>query len=201
MTEVDHILELCSQSTLTRASELREAGISATAISRAVEQGLLIRVGRGLYQRADAEIPEGIQLAETSKLYPKLRIGLVSALAFHEVTDELPRQIWGVIPHGGWKPRAAYPKIKAVRMGEPHYSSHVEHHEIAGVSVPIYSLSKTLADCFRLSRLVTRSIAIDALGRTIRDGKSTPSEVSAVAQEHNAWSVMQPYLEALAING
>ncbi|MGB3455591.1 MAG: hypothetical protein WBA35_04460 [Litorimonas sp.] len=48
---------------------------------------------------------------------------------------------------------------------------------------------------------MTRSIAIDALGRTIRDGKSTPSEVSAVAQEHNAWSVMQPYLEALAING
>lgn len=201
MTEFENILQQSSERSIVRASELRKAGISGTAISRAVERGLLLRIGRGLYQRPDADIPEDIQLAEAAKLHPSLRIGFISALAFHNVTDEMPRQVWGAIKHGAWKPSSDYPKIKAIRMSEFHYSEHVEQHQIAGVSVPIYSLPKTLADCFRLPRVVTRSVAIEALGRTIREKKSTPSQLSSVARDHGAWDLMRPYLEALTING
>lgn len=201
VTEFENILQQSSDRSLIRASELRKAGISGTAISRAVERGLLLRIGRGLYQRPDADIPENIQLAEAAKLHPSLRIGFVSALAFHDVTDEMPRQVWGAIKHGAWKPSSSYPKVKAVRVSEFHYSEHVERHQIAGVSVPIFSLPKTLADCFRLPRVVTRSVAIEALGRTIRNKKSTPSEISMVARNHGAWAVMRPYLEFLTING
>ena len=72
---------------MMRAQDLREAGISAQTIARAVETGEIERISRGVYQKRGSEIEENQILAEAAIRVPKGVIALVSALAFQFVND------------------------------------------------------------------------------------------------------------------
>ena len=185
---------------ILRAYELRQAGISAPAISRAVADGELVRIARGLYQRVGAELSAHQSLAEASKLVPKGVIALTSALAFHELTDQMPRKVWVAISPRDWAPVTSYPPIRITELPEKYMTQGVEKHRISGVDVPIFSVVKTLADVFR-SRAVDRSIAIEALRAALRNRKATPAEIVQSAQDGGAWRIMRPYLEALVSDG
>lgn len=192
---------LLDSRSMMRAQELREAGISAQTIARAVEAGEIERISRGVYQRRGSEIEENQILAEAAIRVPKGVVALVSALAFHGLTDQMPRRIWMAIGASDWAPVQAYPPMRMVRFTEPYLRQGVEHHMIAGLQVPIYSVPKTLADLFRNSKLVDRSVAVEGLRAAIEQRKATPSAIAQGAKAGGAWKIMQPYLEALTANG
>ena len=200
-TQREQIIAYMKRHSLVRARDLRAIGISATAISRAAKEKIIVRIGRGLYTRIKLDADIHIQLAEVAKRYPKLNICLMSALSFYGVTDQMPRKIWGAIKAKGWQPKSDYPKIRTVRFREPYYSGGLTHHVIAGIDVPIYSLEKTLADAFRNPKLVDRSITIEALKASLAERKTTPQKIAEAAKIYGAWSRMSPYLEALTANG
>jgi predicted transcriptional regulator of viral defense system len=200
LTQADRLRDLLDTRTMMRAQELRDAGISAQTIARAVEAGEVERIARGLYQKRDAKIEENQILAEAAMRVPKGVVALVSALAFHDLTDQMPRRIWMAIGRSAWAPVQAYPPIRTVRFTEAYLCQGIEHHEIAGVSVPVYSVPKTLADIFRNPKLVDRSVAVEGLRAALQQRKATPSAIAQGAQAGGAWKVMQPYLEALTSN-
>jgi len=92
-TQKDRQLAYLTQHEIARAFELREMGIRTTTVSRAVEAGDVLRIGRGLYQAADAETDLHMNLSEVAKRVPKAVICLLSALAFHGLTDQFPRKV------------------------------------------------------------------------------------------------------------
>lgn len=186
---------------MMRAGELRTAGIGPQTIARAVEEGELERISRGLYQRRDADIEEHQILAEAATRVPKGVIALTSALAFHGLTDQMPRRIWMAIGPSDWSPVQSYPPLRIVRFTDRYLRQGVEHHVIAGVDVPVYSISKTLADAFRNPKLIDRSVAIEGLRAAIEQRKATPSVIAEAAKAGGAWKTMRPYLEALTANG
>ena len=61
------------------------------------EKGLVLQLSRGLYQLPDAASDTNHALAEAAKLVPKGVVCLVSALAFHQLTDTIPRSVWMAI--------------------------------------------------------------------------------------------------------
>lgn len=193
--------DLFAAHSMMRAGELRAAGIGPQTIARAVEEGELERISRGLYQRRDAEIEEHQILAEAATRVPKGIIALTSALAFHGLTDQMPRRIWMAIGVSDWSPVQSYPPLRIVRFTDPYLRQDVEHHAIAGVSVPIYSVPKTLADMFRNPKLVDRSVAVEGLRAAIEQRKATPGAIAEGAKAGGAWRIMRPYLEALTSNG
>lgn len=201
IAQQDRLIRHLEQRSPARAQELRDAGVAATTISRAVEAGLVLRIGRGLYQLPDTEPDPHAALIEVAKRAPKSVICLTSALAFHEVTDLLPRKVWIAIGAKDWSPKIDYPSIRVVRLREPYLSSGVERHIVGGVELKVYSVTKTIADAFRLPKLVDRAAAISALKTALRDRKATPGEFAAAARENGAWKQMQPYLEALTADG
>ncbi|NCP48625.1 MAG: transcriptional regulator [Sphingomonadales bacterium] len=192
---------LLDSRSMMRAQELREAGISAQTIARAVEAGEIERISRGIYQKRGSEIEENQILAEAAIRVPKGVIALVSALAFHGLTDQMPRRIWMAIGASDWAPVQSYPPMRMVRFNERYLRQGVENHIIAGLEVPIYSVPKTLADLFRNSKLVDRSVAVEGLRAAIEQRKATPSAIAQGAKAGGAWKIMQPYLEALTFNG
>ena len=115
LTQRDRMIRLLETHTLARASELRAVGIAATTISRAVEDGDVIRVGRGLYQLPDSDMDAALTLAEASKRVPKGTICMISALAYHGLTDQMPRKVWMAIGASGWAPSIEYPKTPKPR--------------------------------------------------------------------------------------
>ena len=101
----DRLIDHLTHHGLARANELARSGVSATTIARSLAKGDIVRVGRGLYQLADAELDIHGTLAEVSKLAPKGVICLVSALAFHDLTDQIPRRTWIAIGTSDWAPK------------------------------------------------------------------------------------------------
>ena len=199
-TQRDRLADLLQTQPIVRAYELRQAGITPSMISRAVADGDLIRIARGLYQRFDGELSAEQSLAEASKLVPKGVIALTSALAFHELTDQMPRKVWMAISPRNWAPVTSYPPIRITEFPDKYMAQGIEWHRISGIDVPIFSVSKSLADVFR-SRAVDRSVAIEALRSALRNRRATPAEIARSARDGGAWKVIQPYLEALVSDG
>ena len=195
------MLAFLVQHSPARARDIKDIGISATAISRAVADGEVIRIGRGLYQLPDAEPETHTALVEIAKRVPKAVICLVSALSFQGLTDQIPRKAWVAIGARDWEPKIEYPRIRVVRFREPYFSQGIETHTISGVDVRIYSVPKSIADAFRNRKLVDRSVAIECMKSALESRKASPGDLAAAAQENGAWTQMKPYLEALTSNG
>lgn len=197
----DQLRALIAGRSILRAQELRDHGIAGATIQRALDHGDLVRIGRGLYQDPDAEIDTDLTLAEIAKRIPRGVIAMVSALAWHGLTDQMPRRTWVAIGRSDWSPVPGYPPVRIVRFSDRYLSQGVEHHLISGIDVPIYAVAKTLADIFRNGRLVDRSVAVEGLRAALEQRKATASDIAEAARVGGAWKIMRPYLEALTFNG
>ena len=197
----EQLKSIISGQPIVRAQELRNAGIAGSTIQRALDDGDLVRIGRGLYQDPQCDIESDQTLAEVSKRIPKGVIAMVSALAFHGLTDQMPRKTWVAIGTSDWSPVPSFPPARIVRFADKYLHQGVEQKVISGVDVPVYSAAKTLADVFRNGRLVDRSVAVEGLRAALDQRKATPSEIAEAARAGGAWRIMRPYLEALTFNG
>jgi len=186
---------------IARLAEIRQAGITAATVSRLEREGVVTRLGRGLYQLADAAIEGNHTLAEAAKRVPNGVVCLISALTFHGITDQMPRRVWMAIGPKDWKPQLDYPPLRIARFAEKFLRDGVETHEIEGVSVPIFGVAKTIADVFRHRRKVGIDVAIPALKEALRQRKASPSEIADCAMRSGVWSVVRPYLEAFTSDG
>lgn len=186
---------------IARLAEIRRAGITAATVSRLEQEGIVTKLGRGLYKLADAAPERNHTFAEAAKRVPKGVICLVSALAFHGIADQMPRRVWIAIGSKDWKPQIDYPPLRVVRFADKFLRDGVETHDIEGVSVPIFGVAKTIADVFRHRRSVGIDIAIPALKESLRQRKATPSEISICAMRTGVWNSLRPYLEAFTAGG
>ncbi len=200
-TQKSRLVALLRERSVARARELKAAGIEAVTIARAVADGEVLRVGRGLYRLAGGELDAGQPLAEAAQRVLGGRICMASALAFYGLIDQTPRKVWIAIGAKDWPPAEGDPPLRVVRFRPPYLDLGVETHVVGGVAVPIYSVTKSLADVFRNSRMVGRSVAIEALRAALKDRKATPAEIAAMAQSAGAWTQMRPYLEAMTSDG
>ena len=131
---------------------------------------------------------------------PKGIICLTSALAFHGLTDQLPRKVWIAIGLRDWAPEPSSPPLRIVRMTNALLGDGVETHTIESVRVKVFSIAKTIADCFRHRRSVGLSIALEGLQEALRQRKVTPAAMSRQAAKISVATVVRPYLEALTAN-
>lgn len=200
-TQKDRLLEHLTGHGLARALELLAIGVSRTAIARARADGEIVRIGRGLYRLADAELDADAALAEVSKQAPKSVICLTSALAFHGLTDQIPRRIWIAIGAHDWAPRIKYPPVRIVRFREPYYSHDIETHKIGAVEVPVYSVTKSIADAIRNPGLVNRSVGIEAIKSAIAERKATPCALAQAGRTYRGARIIESYLEAMTSSG
>ena len=194
-------LALLQRRGLVRLSEFLTLGVTAATVSRLEREGAVVRLARGLYQRPDASVDANHTLAEASKLVPKGVICLASALAFHELTDQLPPKVWMAIGPKEWRPRFRYPPVRFARFPETQLRSDIEHHRIDGVRVPIFGVAKTITDLFRYRRTVGINLALEGLREALRNRKATPAEIAKRAVKSGVWKTMEPYMNALSADG
>ncbi|MGE0623830.1 MAG: type IV toxin-antitoxin system AbiEi family antitoxin domain-containing protein [Pseudomonadales bacterium] len=185
---------------MMRLVELREAGVTGATMSRMERAGEVVRLSRGVYQLPDAELDPNHSLAEAAKRVPKGVICLVSALAFHGITDQLPPKVWMAIGTKDWAPQRNGSGIRIVRFTDSLLREDFETHAIEGVSVKVFSVAKTVADCFRHRSKVGQSVAIEGLQEALRQRKAMPAEIARQAEKGGVWTVIRPYLEALTAN-
>jgi predicted transcriptional regulator of viral defense system len=196
-TMTDRVLAIAREKGVLRVRDLRDRGIHPEYIRRMCKKGLLKRVSRGLYIRADAKFSANIGLAQVAKQVPHGVVCLLSALQFHGIGTQSPYEVWLALDRDVRRPRIEYPTLRIMRFSGEALTEGIEKHEIERVSVRIYSPAKTVADCFKYRNKIGLDVAIEAL-RDCRDSKKcTNADLWKYAKVCRVTQVMKPYLEAL----
>jgi predicted transcriptional regulator of viral defense system len=186
---------------IVRLAELRKEGVTAATISRMERAGEVLRLTRGLYKLPDAPLDVHHSLAEAAKRVPKGVVCLVSALAFHGLTDQMPKHVWIAMGQKDWAPSTEGPHMQIVRFSDRHLTTSVKTQVIEGVLVKVFGVAKTVADCFRYRNKIGLSIAIEGLREALRQRKATPADIAQLATTGGVSTIVRPYLEALTANG
>jgi len=197
MSRQQQILELARKKGIIRAEDVKAAGISRNYLYRMHSEGLLAKIAVGLYTLPESPVTENSSLAEVAKRLPKAVVCLISALSYHEITTQIPHQIWLTIPKSSWRPNVDYPPLNLTYVSDPAYSFGIQEHVINGVEVKIYSPAKTVADCFKFRNKVGLDVAIEALREAWRSRKVTIDEMVMAAGIDRVSKIMRPYMEAI----
>jgi predicted transcriptional regulator of viral defense system len=180
-------------------ADLRGLGLSRASLFRVlanlVAQGRLIRVERGHYQSPTETEPDTWVLIQ--RHYPRGVICLLSALSFHNLTTQSPREAWIALPKGAWRKPATYPPARIVHFSGQHFSTGIEEHSRLGGLVRVYSVAKTVADCFKFRNQIGLDVAMEALREGWRERRFTLEQLDHMAQICRVQAVMRPYIEAL----
>ena len=197
LTDTRKVLKLARRQRGVTAREIAAKGIHRQVLSRLVEAGQLERVVRGLYRLPEQSVTEhhGLVLANAS--VPLGTICLISALQFHGIGTQLPSEVWIAIDRRSRRPVLRYPPLRVVRFSGAALTEGVESHRIEGQSVRVYSVAKTLADCFKYRNKIGLDVAMEALREAWRARRFTADELDHYARICRVQRVMQPYLETL----
>ncbi len=200
-TQTQRVLELACQRGLLRASHLHELGIARVVLSRLTASGQLERVGRGVYRLPESGGSEHESLATIALKVPQAVFCLLTALQIHELTTQLPRQVWIAMPQGSHAPKMDYPPVKMVQFSGEAYAAGVEVVQVDQVALRVYGVAKTVADCFKHRNKIGLDVAIEALKDALAQRKATADELWRFAKICRVANVMRPYLEALGHGG
>jgi len=192
------VLHLVRRLGIARPRDLRAHGLPADALWRLARGGLVKQRSRGVYALADHEFTEHHSLAETAKRVPHGAICLLSALRAHNLTTQSPHEVWIAIDRKARLPKSGAAKLRVVRFSGKALSEGIERRIIEGVTVRIYNVAKTVADCFKYRNKIGLDIALEALREARRERRCTSRELWKYAEICRVANVMRPYLESLA---
>ena len=191
------IIRIAKRSGVVRPKDMDAHGISRKYIHQLHHEGILTRVGRGLYVLEGVSPSENRTIAEVCKRVPTGVVCLLSALQFHRLTTQSPFEIWLAINHKARRPKEPMLPIRIVRFSGKALTAGIEEHTIEGVRVKIYSPAKTVADCFKYRNKIGLDVAIESLRDCMRSRRCTMDELWEYARVCRVSNVMKPYLESL----
>ena len=191
------IMRYFGQHGIVRPRDIEAIGLPREYLVRLHRQGKLNRSGRGIYTRPDANVTERHSYAEVAKRVPNAAICLLSALAFHDITTQSPASVWIALGKGARTPAVTSPSLRIVRLSGPSLTEGIQNHQVEGVPVRVYSVAKTVADCFKFRNKIGLDVAIEALKDSLRQKKATVNEIYRYAKVCRVSNVIRPYMEAL----
>jgi predicted transcriptional regulator of viral defense system len=191
------IAKLAKAAGVLRPRDLDVHGIARQYLRLAEQQGLIVRSGHGLYTPVDGAITEFHTFAEAAKRTPRGVICLLSALRFHDIGTQNPFEVWMAIGEKDRRPRSEQPRMRIVRFSEASLDFGRKTHSVEGIPTQIYSVAKTVADCFKYRNKIGLDVALEALRESIRSRKATNADLWQAAKVCRVANVMRPYMEAL----
>jgi predicted transcriptional regulator of viral defense system len=179
-----------------RMSEAIKRGISRYMLYKLKDKGIIEQISRGVYRLKDLPPIGNPDLVTVSLRFPNSVICLISALAFHGITTQIPHSVSVAIPRGSRPPSLDYPPVQPHQFSENAYSAGLETLQIDGVPVKIYNMEKTLADCFKFRNKIGMDIVLEAF-KLYRERKKTDlTKLIKYGKICRIDRVMMPYLEA-----
>ena len=181
-----------------RMSDILAAGVNRRALYSMVEAGYLERISRGIYRLASLPALETPDLVTVAKRIPKCVICLVSALAYHRLTTQIPHAVNIAIVKGSERPCIDYPPVNVHWFSGTAFTEGTQELEMDGHHVRMYSAEKSIADAFKYRNKIGLDVAIEAL-KFWRERQGVSFEqLLTQARVCRVERVIRPYLEAVA---
>jgi hypothetical protein len=197
MITTDEIRLLFEERQILSTKDLAKLGIPRIYLTRMVRQGILQRAGTGIYTLPDVDATENHSLALVQRQISGGVICLLSALQFYDLTTQLPSMVWLAIHRKSWQPERQGLPIQFVWFSEASLTAGVETHIVEGVNVNVFSVAKTIADCFKYRNKIGLDVAIEALRDAWKKHLVTPDDLWKYSKICRVTNVMRPYMESL----
>jgi predicted transcriptional regulator of viral defense system len=179
-----------------RSGELLRAGLHPRAIAALVEDGTIERLARGLYRWSDAPVATDPDLVIVARKIPKGVVCMVSALAIHGLTTQIPHAVHLALRRPSRTPALNHPPVEIHQLAPAIYAAGVTTIAVSGTALRVYSPEKTLADCFRFRNHIGMDVMLEAL-RMYRSRRGADLQrVLEYARICRVETGMRPYLEA-----
>ena len=179
-----------------RMSEAIKFGITRYMLYSLRDRGVIEQVGRGIYRLANLSPISNPDLVMVSLRFPNAVVCLVSALAYHGITTQIPHSVAVAVSRESRLPSLAHPPLTVHRFSMPAYRAGIEEHRIDNVAVKIYSPEKTLADCFKFRNKIGMDVVLEALKLYKARNRFNHGSLLEYAKICRVEKVMRPYLEA-----
>ncbi len=101
------------------------------------------------------------------------------------------------MPRDSHVPKINYPPVKMIQLSGDAYSSGIEEVERDQVKLRVYSVAKTVADCFKHRNKIGLDVALEALKDARAKKKASTDDLWHYAKICRVANVMRPYLEAI----
>lgn len=180
-----------------RTSQLLKAGVHPRDVYALRDAGFLEPLARGLYRLAELPSLSHPDLVTVALKVPEGVVCLVSALAFHQLTTQIPHEVSIAVPRGTETPRLRYPPIRVFWFSRLGMTEGVEVHELDDAKVRIFSPEKTLADCFKYRNKIGLEIAMEALKLYRNRRRVKVDLLLRYAAACRVERIMRPYIEAI----
>jgi predicted transcriptional regulator of viral defense system len=182
---------------ILKTGDALDHGIHRRTLYAMREEGIIERMERGLYRLADLPPLSDPDLVTVALKVPQCVVCLISALHFHNITTQIPHVVSIAIKRGAERPRLEFPPIQPYWFSGEAFTAGVEQHSIEHTTVQVYSVEKTLADCFKFRNKIGMDTVREALTLYRERKKPNPRKLIQFAKICRVEKVMRPYLEAL----
>ena len=181
-----------------RMSEALAAGLNRRNLYALRDAGTITQLSRGVYRLASLPELEAPDLVTVAARVPAGVVCLISALAYHELTTQIPHAVDIALPRGAEKPRIDYPPVSVHWFSAPAFTSAIETPTVDGQKLRVYSAEKSVADAFKYRSKLGLDVALEAL-RTWRSRRGAAiGRLLTQARVCRVERVMRPYLEAVS---
>lgn len=182
---------------IVRPRAAENAGLSRSGLYRAVRDGRLMRIARGIYLPANAN-PTDWDWIEATTRRPDATVCLTSALAHHDLTDAIPSALDVAIPRGARTP-ASTGMLAWHKFDPTTFEIGRENFRIPGTEqmIGMYSPERSIVDAFRLRGDVGYELALDTLKEWLRRGGKPASIMQIACQIPRSKSPVLTALETL----
>lgn len=196
-SQMEQARELTRQQGILRPRDLVSRGLPGAYLGRLAQEGLVERVGRGLYRSHGVEVTEQHTLAAVCRRVPQGVVCLLSALRYHNLTTQSPAEVWLALSNTARAPKIDAVALRIVRFSATALATGIEEHLVEGVPVRVYDPAKTVVDCFKFRNKIGLEVALEALRAGWRERRFTMDQLWRYATICRMTNVMRPYLESL----
>lgn len=180
-----------------RMSEAIRHGISRYTLYKMRDNGVVEQISRGIYRLVELPPINNPDLVIVSLRYPNAVICLISALSYHGITTQIPHEVSVAVSRSARMPSLDSPPVHAYKFSDEAFTAGIDKHQIDGVTVQIYSLEKTLADCFKYRNKLGMDVVLEALKSCRAKKRFNLDMLLKYARVCRVEKVMKPYLEAI----
>lgn len=180
-----------------RASDAIGAGVSWRDLYRVRDEGLVLELSRGLYQLAETGALDQADFVTVCARAPRAMVCLRSALAYWDLSDEIPAWVDLAVPEGTHRPRIDHPPVQVHVFRTGTFGlGRTEVTVGPGARFAITDAERTVVDVFRLRHRLGEDLAAGGLRRYLRRPWAKPGQLLELA---GALRVRTPVLDALRV--
>lgn len=199
---IDAIRNAAENDTLLTATAV---GVPPDAMARANHDGVIERVIPGVYIGAQQQQHPLTEAAAWTVKFPSAVTCLLTAAAFHELTDAFSRGTWLFVGKGESRPRSRVVTVHAVQTAprfiaiEHDEKNGIAHEQVHGVDVRITGPDRTTLDLWRFPHHIPQEYALDALRRRVRSGDFNLPRFARLGSRLEVWTKIEQLVQGLML--